>query len=73
VIGAATNPGAGSNPVEQLVEQVEIGLERPFNPVNQMDRIDWAVAINSEMPWHLPSVVEAAAVVLEQRYWKGTR
>lgn len=73
MMGAATNPHAGRDPVEALVEQVGNGLERPFNPVNQMDRIDWAVAIKSEMPWHLPSVIESAAIVLEGRYWKGTR
>jgi len=72
-MGSATNTGPASDPVAYLVEQVEIGLEHPFNPVNQMDRIDWEIAIRSEMPWHMPSVILAAAIVMEQRYWKGTR
>ena len=73
MIGTALNPDAGRDPAEELAEQVELCLERPFNPVNQMDRIDWAVAINSEMPWHLRDVVERAAIILEGRYWKGVR
>lgn len=64
-VGASSTP---RDPVQDLVEQVELGLERPAHPIYLMDRFDWATAINSEMPWHLPGVVRSAAIVLEQRY-----
>jgi len=70
---AANDAGQPSDPVAYLVDQVENCLQRPFNPVNQMDRIDWEVAIRGEMPWHMPDTIRAAAVVMEHRYWKGFR
>lgn len=71
--GAAINTDAGRDPVEALVEQVELCLERPHDPIHLMDRISWSVAIRSEMPWVLPSLADAAAITLEQRYWSGVR
>jgi hypothetical protein len=70
---AAGNPDAGRDPVELLVEQVELCLERPHDPINSLDRVGWSVAIRSEMPWVFPSMADAAGIILEQRYWSGKR
>lgn len=72
-MGTAINPDAGRDPIECLVEQVEMTLERPHDPINSLDRIGWSVAIQSEMPWILPSDADAAGIILEARYWSGVR
>lgn len=69
----AINPDAGRDPVEMLVEQVELSLERPHDPINSLDAAGWSVAIRSEMPWVLPGMADAAGAVLEGRYWSGKR
>lgn len=71
--GMAVNPDAGRDPVEALVEQVELCLDRPHDPIHLMDAIAWAVAIRSEMPWVLPDLASAAGEVLAARYWCGKR
>lgn len=72
-IASAMNPDAGRDPVELLVEQVELCLERPHDPIRSLDRIGWSVAIRSEMPWVLPSMADAAGILLELKYWQGWR
>ena len=69
----AENPDARRDPIDALVEQVELCLERPHDPIQSLDRIGWSVAIRSEMPWVLPSMADAAGEVLEKRYWQGYR
>lgn len=69
----AANRDDGRDPVEVLVEQVELCLERPHDPIRSLDRIGWSVAIRSEMPWVMPDFADAAGVVLEDRYWQGWR
>lgn len=72
-MSAAVNPDAGRDPVEMLVEQVELTLERPHDPINSLDAIGWSVAIRSEMPWVLRNMADAAGEVLAAKYWCGTR
>jgi hypothetical protein len=66
---ADANPGAGKDRIEVLIASIEMSLEHPHAPINSLDRAGWATAIRSEMSWVLPSDIDAAATILEQRYW----
>lgn len=72
-MAGAMNPDAHRDRAEVLADQVEMSLERPHDPINSLDRVGWSVAIRSEMPWVLPCDADAAGIILEQRYWSGTR